>query len=194
MLHMCTLCDRLFKSLRGLNIHKAHCKFKQVVINRTNQEVIAEEVFVNENIVVETSTIVESEKIDIEIKVELKRNLPPYTNASSVVKSATNSLKGHEFVETIHGVYDAIVQWRKNLLNLFSGNAAKMFIGEFTSWLEHFNRHPEYKSIALKVYMIQRSLLLQKPTRVSKDYAKIFANLMIQGRVISALKIFTSDP
>ena len=85
MVHMCTLCDRLFKPLRGLNIHKAHCKFKQVVINRTNQDVITEEVFVNENIVVKTSTIVESDKIDIEIEVELKPNLPPYSNASGVV-------------------------------------------------------------------------------------------------------------
>ena len=112
-----------------------------------------------------------------------------------------------------------------------------MFIRELTSWLEHFNRESEYKSIALKVYIILPSLLLQKPTRnskvkdltkkleeqlstwkggrimdlvkegriiqerirsscqqVSKDYAKIFANLMMQGRVSSALKILTSDP
>ena len=74
--HMCTLCDRLFKSFRGLNIHQAHSMFKQVVINRTNQDVITEEVFVNENIEVETSTIVESEEVDIEIEEELKPNLP----------------------------------------------------------------------------------------------------------------------
>ena len=30
--------------------------------------------------------------------------------------------------------------------------------------------------------------------RVSKDYAKILANLMMQGRVSSALNILTSDP
>ena len=110
MVHRCTLCDRFFKSLRGLNVHQAHCKFKQVVINRTNQGVIIEKVFVNENIVVETSTIVEIEEIDIEIKVELKPNFPPFTNASSLVQSATNSLNGHEFVETIQR---EIVQWRK---------------------------------------------------------------------------------
>ena len=91
MLHMCTLCDRLFKSLRGLNIYQAYYTLKQVVINRTNQNVITEEVLVNENIVVETSTIFESEEID----VKLKLNLPPYTNASSVVKSTTNSLNEH---------------------------------------------------------------------------------------------------
>ena len=51
---------------------------------RTNQDVTTEEVFNNENIVVETSAIVESEEIDIEIEVQPKSNLPPYTNASSV--------------------------------------------------------------------------------------------------------------
>ena len=64
--------------------------------------------FENENIEVEISTIVESEEIDIEIEVELKPNLPPYTNASSVEKSTTNSLNGHEFVETTYRVYDEI--------------------------------------------------------------------------------------
>ena len=58
----------------------------------------------DENIVVETSAIVESEEIDIEIEAELKPNLPPYRNASSVVKSTTNSLNGHEFVESSHRV------------------------------------------------------------------------------------------
>ena len=66
--------------------------FKQVVINRTNQDVITEEVFVNENIEVETSTIVESEEVHTEIEEELKPNLPRYINASSIVKSTTNSL------------------------------------------------------------------------------------------------------
>ena len=159
---------RLFKFLRGLNIHQGHCKFKQVVINRANQDVITEEVFMNENIVVETNTIVESEEIDNEIKVELKPNFPSYTNASSVVKSTTDSLNRHELVKTIHRVYDEIVQWRKNLFKLPSGNATKIFIRELTSWLEHFNRDSEYKSIALKVYMILPSLLLQKPTSNSK--------------------------
>ena len=57
MVDTCTLCDQLFESLRGLNIHQAHCKFKQVVINRTNQDVITEEVSMNENIVVENIVV-----------------------------------------------------------------------------------------------------------------------------------------
>ena len=108
MVQKCTLCDQFFKSLRVLNIHQASCKFKQVIINRTNQDIITKEVFVNENIVVGTSTIAKSEEIDIEIEMELKWNLHPYTNASSIVKSTTNNLNGHAFVETIHRVYDEI--------------------------------------------------------------------------------------
>ena len=142
MVHTCTLCDLyvyFFKSPKGLNIHQTR-KFKQIVINRNNQDVIPEEAFMIENIVVETNTIVESEEKDIEIEVKLKPNLPPYTDASSIVKSTTNSLNGHEFVETMHRVYDEIVQWRKDFFKLPSGNTAKIFIRELTSWLEHFNR------------------------------------------------------
>ena len=62
----------------------------------------------------------------------------------------------------------------KNLLKLLSGKAAKIFIGELTSWLEHLNRDSEYKSIALKVYMILPPLHLQKRTcnGKAKDHTK----------------------
>ena len=171
MVHTCTSCDLyvyFFKSPKGLNIHQTHCKFKQIVINRNNQDVIPEEAFMIENIVVETNTIVESEEKEIEIEVKLKPNLPSYTNPSSIVKSTTNSLNGHEFVETIHRVYDEIVQWRKDLFKLSSGNAAKIFIRKLTSWLEHFNRDSEYKFTALRVYMILSSPLSKSQLAIVK--------------------------
>ena len=59
-------------------------------------------------IIIITSAIVEREEIDIEMEVEPKPNLPPYANASSVVKSTTNSLNEHQFVETTHRVYNEI--------------------------------------------------------------------------------------
>ena len=110
--------------------------------------------------------VVKGDETDIEIEVQLKPNLPLYTNASSIVKSLTNTLNGHEFVETIYRVYNEIAQWRKNLLQLPSRKAAKMFIWELTSWLEH--RTEILKSIAVKVYMILPSLLLLKPNPNSK--------------------------
>ena len=114
----------------------------------------------NENIVVETSTIVESGEIDIEIDLICLR-----TQMHLAMQSIINSLNGHEFVETIHRVYSETVQRRENVFKLPFRNAAKIFIRELTSCLEYFNRDSEYKSIALKVYMILPSLPLQKPTR-----------------------------
>ena len=94
-------------------------------------------------------------------------------------------------LKPIHRVYDEIVQWRKNLSKIPSGNAAKMFKWEVTSRLEHFDQNSEYTSIALKVYMTVASLLLQKPTRNSKakDHAEeLEEHLLIwKGRKIMDL-------
>ena len=107
----------------------AHCRFKQVVIIRTNKDVITQDVFMNENIVVETSAIAQSEEIDIEIEVEPKNNLLWYTNSSSVVKSTNDTLNGHKFVETIHRVYDKTVQWKKSFSNFLLGMHPKCSYG-----------------------------------------------------------------
>ena len=81
-------------------------------------------------------------------------------------------------------MYDEIVQWRKDLFKLPSRNAAKMFIRELTSWIEHFNRDSQYKSIAMKLYMILPSLLLQNTTRNSKvkDYTKKLEERLSTGK------------
>ena len=49
-----------------------------------------------------------------------------------------------------------------------SGKAGKEFITELSSWLNKFNNDTPLQSIALKVYMVLPSLLLQKPSRKSK--------------------------
>ena len=116
-----------------------------------------------------------------------------------------------------------------------SGKARKEFITELSSWLNKFNNDTPFKSIALKVYMILPSLLLQKPSRKSKakqhsaklsqrltlwkerkidillreakaiqrqlqriprskeEITKIFSGLMLQGKVLAALKFLESE-
>ena len=49
-----------------------------------------------------------------------------------------------------------------------SGKAGNEFITELSSWFKIFNNDTPFQSIALKVYMILSSLLLQKPSRKSK--------------------------
>ena len=49
-----------------------------------------------------------------------------------------------------------------------SGKAGKEFITELSSWLNKFNNDAPFQSIALKVYMMFPSCLLQKPSGKSK--------------------------
>ena len=133
----CTLCDRSFSSHRGLSIHQANRKSRQIVTNRCHQDALTEDVFTNDNTVIEINTILETSEINIEIESEIKANLPEFTKASTAINSVTNNISGNEFSETINRVYNEIVQWRKNFFKLPSGNAAKMFIKELTLWLEH---------------------------------------------------------
>ena len=49
-----------------------------------------------------------------------------------------------------------------------SGKAGKEVITELSSWLNKFNNDTPFQSIALKVYMVLPSLLLQKPSWKSK--------------------------
>ena len=79
-----------------------------------------------------------------------------------------NNLKGLEFVQQINDAYNTIIKWRLNMMKLPTGKAAKEFVSELTTWLEHFNKNTEFAPIALKVYHTLPSLLLQKPSKNSK--------------------------
>ena len=49
-----------------------------------------------------------------------------------------------------------------------SGKAGKDFINELSFWIKQFNSETKLNDIALTVYMILPSLLLQKPSARSK--------------------------
>ena len=94
-------------------------------------------------------------------------DLPLFTKKDYSPKN-TWGLTGREFVNKINTCYDKIIQWRKNLFKLPSGKASKDFFNELTEWLNHYDIESENKGIAIKVYMILPSILLQKPSKTSK--------------------------
>ena len=69
----------------------------------------------------------------------------------------------------INNIYEEIVHFRKNIFNIPSGRAGKMFIDELTFWLKQLNYNLELNSIALKAFMVLPSLILQKPSSTSKS-------------------------
>jgi len=79
-----------------------------------------------------------------------------------------NNLSSSDFSTYINKGYDEVLKWRKNIFKIPSGKAAKEFISELTFWLIQYNTNSDLHGIALKVYMLLPSLLLQKPTRNSK--------------------------
>ena len=139
----------------------------------------------------------------------------------------------------VESFYEKLVFMKKNLFNLPSGNAGKLFIREVTFWLKQFNSlNSKYNSMAMKVFMVLPGLLLQKPFQASKckdhtealsrrlemwkrrdmkgladevyyiqkrlkntqrnnsseDQARVFAKLLLQGKVKNALKLLEKDP
>ena len=147
----CELCQRHFDTKAGLNIHLSHCRRKTAANSAIQEPPAVLPVVVNQTEIGRTTNLPEFAKIDI------------------VPRSSWNEINGHEFAKCISEIYDESVKWRKNLFKLPSGAAAKEFVTELSHWLEHFNRSTEFQGIALKVYMILPSLLLQKPSRNSKS-------------------------
>ena len=102
------------------------------------------------------------------MKKTILPNLPSFDPVRPYLTKNFSNLSGEEFSKLVDNVYNEITQWRKNLFKLPSGKAAKSFIIELTTWLDHFNRNTEFQAVALKVCMVLPSLLLQKPSRESK--------------------------
>ena len=74
-----------------------------------------------------------------------------------------------ELHNSVNDIYDQIVYFRRNIVNLPTGKAGKGFITELTFWLKQFNSNSALNSIALKAFMILPSLILQKPSATSKS-------------------------
>ena len=94
--------------------------------------------------------------------------LPTFKKVEVIPLVLWASHTGEELYCEINDAYETIVHWQKNLLMVPSGKAGKKFITELSSWLNKFNNDTPFQSIAMKMYMILPSLLLQKPSRKSK--------------------------
>ena len=176
MVYTCSICQRSFESLKGLNIHNASCKHKILrsdnYFNRRNINGLN---VLNSQTDVETNTILEAKSININIVFDntIKANIPPYKKDPSFPstvcrRSLRHGVTGEAFAETINKVYNEVIQWRKNLFKVPSGKTGRSFISELSMWLDHFNRSTEFGGIALKILMVLPCLLLQKLSRQSK--------------------------
>ena len=65
-------------------------------------------------------------------------------------------------------IYDEIVQWKRNLFKVPSGNAGKAFVRELTRMFNAYAEGSALECVAMKAAMTMPALLLQKPSSRSK--------------------------
>ena len=103
---------------------------------------------------------------------QIKPNLPDILfnatlSAEDTTKVWTN-IPYNEFLGTINSIYNEIVLYRRNLFKLPSGKVGKDFINELTFWLHQFNSSSKLNAVALEIFMILPTIMLQKPSARSK--------------------------
>ena len=100
----------------------------------------------------------------------IQPNLPDYEVFPTEIKNKTWGHISHDsFCDTINGVYDKIVHFKRDIFNVPSGRAGKAFIEELTFWIKQFNSNSDLNSVALKAFMVLPALILQKPSATSKS-------------------------
>ena len=111
------------------------------------------------------------EQPDYNANFVIEANLPCVNVWPSEPKEG--SMRGYVtqpvFIGQVNKIYEEIVHFRKNIFNVPSGKAGKNFISELTFWLKTFNAKDDPLSfIAMKVFMILPTIILQKPSKSSK--------------------------
>ena len=122
----------------------------------------------------------------------VQSSLPDYEVFPTEIKNKTWGNISHEsFCDTINGVCDEIVHFRRNIFNVPSGRAGKTFVEEITFWIKQFKSNSDLNSVAF--IMVLPTLILQKPSAASKSKEHSAAierrlNLLRQGDLYLLLK------
>ena len=135
----CHLCNRSFRTNRGLLQHLHTCRRR----NNINE---------SSNI---SDSIVNNEARNQE-QLEQQENF------------YWNNIPGSVYQRNLEEAYEQIVYWRKNVFMVPTGAAGKKFIDETSRLLDQWTNNTPLKNIALKAIHVMPALLLQKPSKTSK--------------------------
>ena len=110
--------------------------------------------------------------------------LPAFTPAADIFKAKWGCLKGAEIKEIIEEIQASTVSWKRNLFKLPSGASGKGFIEEVTRLIDLWVNKTVLESVSLNALQIFGTLMLQKPSRTSKnrDHIKYLKERLIKWK------------
>ena len=103
--------------------------------------------------------------LDLEQDIE---DLPTFTPVPEPDFRWGEVKEGRSFACALNRVYDEIVQWKRNLFKVPSGNAGKAFVRELSRMFNAYAEGSALECVAMKAAMTMPALLLQKPSSRSK--------------------------
>ena len=125
-------------------------------------------------------------------------NTQPSAKSDDITQNFTilykwGELDGNVFEKHLHSIYEQIVYWRKNVFLLPTGKLVQSYIEETTRLMNEWVRDSPFKNVAFKAIMVMPSLLLQKPSKVSKCKDHVAAlerrlKLWHSGNILELLK------
>ena len=80
------------------------------------------------------------------------------------------ALNGTTFNDLITFCYEKAVHWKRNMIKVPSGKAGNFFVKELTRLFQAYVSDSALQSVALKAAMVLPSLVLQKPSKKSKNH------------------------
>jgi len=87
----------------------------------------------------------------------------------TLLTECANSARNTSLSKTkIDSAYDVITIWRRNLFQIPTGSAGKLFVTELAILLDAFAKNHRTSDFAMKAAMVLPALCLQKPSRNSK--------------------------
>jgi len=136
----CTLCQRTFRTNRGLLQHLNTCRRRYLEVNALQ--------------VNDAANLIEQDDDNV---IEPVRE-----------KYYWKEIPASIFESDVNYAYEKIVYWRKNLFMVPTGGAGKRFINELTRLITSWTANSTIADISLKALHIMPALLLQKPSKNSK--------------------------
>ncbi len=95
--------------------------------------------------------------------------LPPHVPCKDIESAVWGELKGQQIYDKLNTAYNTVVTWKRNLFKIPKGKFGKLFVSELGNLIKLWTEKSKFESVALTALHVFIPLMLQKPSRRSKN-------------------------